>query len=279
MPQRCVIYGNCQGTALDIFLRFSPEFARLFTPCVHSNWQQTPFPLEQLEDCALFLYQPTKDRGGLAPSTEAMLDALPPHCVRVAFPYVYFNGYWPFHTDSPHTDVGRAFPKERHYYADSVLDKLAATPLPVERILNIYRNLDFEEEHPAAERLRETLRIQREREERTDIKSADLIEAAYRTEHIFLTVRHPSNTMYLRTSNRLLRLLGLPLLPDRVAVAAPSPYNVPYAHPIHPGLARVLGLEFVTDRTRYNLWGDWFDYEAYLRDYIENRRLLQALAA
>lgn len=276
MKSSCLIYGNCQGTGLAAHLKLSPEFTRRFEIRLSSNWAENTFPLDELERCDLFLYQPTAARQGI-PSTAELAGRLKPTATALSFPYMYFKGFWPFHARSCDTNTGPCFPRERHYYADTVLDRLAGTDLPVERIKRVYLALDFQGEFEIRAMLEDTLSRQRAKEAGTDVTTCDLLERSYQDLWLFWTVRHPTGPLYLHSANQVLRRLGWPRLPGSALHRAERVYLTDYQHPIHPAIASLLGLRFITPATRYNLWGDLFSYEDYLEDYVVNRRLLQAL--
>ncbi|WP_419786906.1 WcbI family polysaccharide biosynthesis putative acetyltransferase [Pseudodesulfovibrio sp.] len=272
MKKLCLIYGNCQGSGLSRLLAISSEFANTYNVVVTSNWENKTFPVDLLPQSDLFLYQPTK-AWERAPSTERMLEMLPVGSRAISFPYMYCNGLWPFHRRSSRKNTGPQFPCERHYYADVVLDELAASPLPMDRIKKIYMALDFEKEYSAAQAMEESLSLQRDKEKTVDIKTVSVIQTLIKRVTLFFTVRHPSPFLYYVAANQVLAILGLPKIGLRQLPFAGPIYKVDYHHPIHPGLAKQLGLSYVTPDTRYNLWGQNFTYEQYLEDYVTHRRM------
>jgi hypothetical protein len=276
MKGTCFIYANCQGAGIRNFLCLSRDFSRRFHVETFSNWEARPFPARRLSACDLLIHQPTADRGDLAPSTGAMRAALRPGALSVSFPYLYFNGFWPFHERSGNADTGKCFPRERHYYADSMLDRLARTELPVQRVVKIYLGLDFTGDYDVRAGCRASLRYQEEKEQSLDVVSHDLVAALWRKKRLFLTVRHPTNLLYYLVANRILEKIGLPALDAGLFAAAPSPYAVAYEHPIHPCIADVLGLSWLGEDPRYMIWGEAFSYPEYLADYVAFRRLQYA---
>lgn len=276
MKPLCLIYANCQGTGIERILRLSPLFRRRFDTRIVSNWSETTFPMDLLETCRLFLYQPTKARPGV-PSTEDLARALPPQAEAVSFPYMYTKAFWPFHRRSSCTDVGKTFPQERHYYADAVLDELAASPLPERRIVDMYMGLDFTGRHDIRDNLHQTFAHQKAKEVGLDIKCHDFIELLHAKRRLFLTVRHPTPYLYLLVGNRILQALHYPQANLSDLAGIDPIYHITYEHPIHPGIVAALGLTCVEASTRYALWDELFTYEAYVADYVRSRKLRQAL--
>lgn len=276
MPKTCFIYANCQGKGVADYLRLSPDFSRRYRIEIFSNWEAGPFPAARLGGCELLIHQPTAARAGLAPSTEDMRAALGNGAVAVSFPYLYFNGLWPFHERAACAVAGKEFPRERHYYADSMLDRLARTDLPVHRAVKIYLGLDFEKKYDVRAGCRASLRYQEEKEQSLDVVSHDLVAALWRNKRLFLTVRHPANLLYFLVANRILEKIGLPALDAGLFPAAPSPYAVAYEHPVHPRIAEILGLSWLGGDPRYMIWGEPFSYPEYLADYVAFRRLQYA---
>lgn len=274
--KRCVVYANCQGKGVAEALKLSREYTERFETTCISNWNIQAFPFDALKGCDLFVYQPVAERPGI-PSTGTILKQLPDHCRALSMPYMYMNGLWPFHARSPRAETGPAFPKERHYYADTMLDALAATPLPVENVRKIYMNLDFEREHNVWAAIEESLEIQKNKERHLDIKTYGYVKNRLGSEKLFLTVRHPTPALYRIAANQILHTLGIAAITEKALSSIGPIYGVQYHHPIHPAVARVLGLDYVTLDTRYNLWGELFTYEEYIDDYVVHRRMHAAL--
>jgi hypothetical protein len=278
MTKTCFIYANCQARGLANLLSLSRDFSSRYRIETFSNWEALPFPASRLNQCDLLIYQPTRRREGLAPSTDEMRATLGPRARTVSFAYLYFNGLWPFHTRSPVAEAGKDLPCERHYYADTLLDRLSATELPARRIVNIYLRFDFVKEHDVRAAVDASIALQRRKEEHVDIASFDIVAALQDKRRLFLTVRHPTNELYLHLANRILRRLGFAELPAAAAALAPSPYAVAYEHPVHPGIAEALRLRWLAPDVRYPIWDDLLTYAEYLHDYIAFRRRQQAAA-
>lgn len=272
----CVVYANCQGKGLVETLKLSRKFRETFETTYISNWNIQTFPFEALKNCELFIYQPVAERPGI-PSSSTILERLPTPCRVLSMPYMYMKGLWPFHTRSSCADTGSAFPKERHYYADTILDDLAASPLPVENVKKIYMNLDFDRKYDAKAAMAESLEIQKKKERHLDIKTYGYVKNRFRFEKLFYTVRHPTPKLYLIAANQVLNALGIATLSEEALKGIGPIYKVQYHHPIHPALAKLFGLDYVTQNSRYNLWGELFTYEEYIEDYVIHRRMHGAL--
>jgi hypothetical protein len=253
--KRCVVHGNCQADPLLSLLALSSAFSRCWETRLYINYTREAVPASSLEQCDLFLYQYLGEDWGELASTE-LLRKLPPQAVSICLPNLFFKGYWPFWTNASPMDFG-----------DRLLDKLLEAGAEKPEILKIYYYGDVRRFADLEQNLLESLRLEREKEARGPIKTAGLQEELWREEMLFYTCNHPSGRLLSYVANELLRLLGLPALPE--SVAAFSPEYADFELPIHPQVASSLKLSFVGENQTYNIFGRKMNFLQYISRYID----------
>lgn len=250
-----LLHANCQGEPLAAALCASPDFAGCFTPRVYLNYARQEIPQADLDACGLFLYQHLGPEWGPL-SSEALLARLPAGCPSLCIPNMFFRGPWPLWSGAPGFD-----------YRDELLDALVDTGLPAQEILRLYLAMPLEKKYDLDARLRDTIRIERQREERTPVKYLDHVLEHWRTRPLFLTVNHPGAELLRLSARGILRELGL-APPRQVAIPPLGGYYADFELPVHPQVAAHYGLAWAHAGTSYRTYGKARTFAEYAATYV-----------
>jgi len=166
-----------------------------------------------------------------------------------SFPSLVLRSLWPFDSDNGYRDdVAQALPEGRIRHFDGALAKLRQIePDKKKRILR-YRELDF----GFSKRVDITAETQREFlkhiDENSDTRIGRFIEQNYRDRRLFYNSTHPSEIVFQELCAYCWRKLELPGAPPAFTdIDGWKEWSVP----VHPGIARRLGLVWAHESTRY----------------------------
>jgi tetratricopeptide (TPR) repeat protein len=122
---------------------------------------------------------------------------------------------------------------------------------------------------------------QRARDEAAGMGFADVILANYRRERLFSTQGHPDLALSRLYVARVFEAIGVPMpLVDQTARAMQSPPFPTSELPIHPGVAAILGLEFVGPADRYRYFDEGrFSFAEYAARYLRQACVPEMAAA
>lgn len=251
----CLLHANCQGNELRQILEATPSFSRYFRIRLLCNYlRETPSSID-LEQCALFLYQPLGEHWGNL-SSAALLEHLPQKAITIPLPNLFFKGYWPFWEHS--TVIN---------FQDSLLENLlrVGDDDAVIRQLYLYGGLV---EKASLDAIAEaSLQEAAQRERDIPIKTAAFIREHWREQQLFLTINHPAPCLLSRVVENVLRLLHIDAHPP----CMPPLYNN-FHLPIHPQVARHFSLHWIEEHQRYPVFGRMLTFADYVSTYIACRR-------
>lgn len=252
----CIIHGNCQGETLAALLAASPEFVAAWRVEYYVNFTRQAIPDESLARCGLLLHQHLGGQWGEF-SSDALRARLPREARPICFPNMLFKGYWPFWSGEPGFD-----------YRDTLLDSLLERGLSPPQALAMALRLDLDRLHGLGGLLADTLAREREKERLSDVLYVDEIEGLFRAEKLFQSVNHPRKRLMLHAADGVLKLLGLPPLPEGFKAVCPELYPE-FELPIHPRVAAFHGLTFCGGETRFNVYGQSLTYAQYAALYLD----------
>lgn len=275
-PPRIIIYATCHGIYLGNLLRAAPSL-RGYSIDVHLNYgapgvfKPPSIPDQHLEQCEVFLYHAVRNQPGLDELIRLM-DRLRSQTVRIKIPYVTSNLYWLMHYRT-WTPLGVS--PERQFgiipYRSQVLDVMVDAGLDDKEVVQLYRNLPIEDVVDVDAAIAETFAYWEDLDKNSDgISIATFLKERYRTEMLFYIFNHPSKAVYCHIANQILDRLGLDRLSDKDLQGQNCGQK--QMIPIHPELARRLGLRFINESTRYIVCGQVMNYNDYIRMYCRLRR-------
>lgn len=254
----CVLHANCQGEPLARLLAASPEFSARWAVRHYTNYIREIIPQDVLEKATLFLYQHLGPEWGDAGS-EALLARLGKTARAMCIPNMFFLGYWPFWTG-----------KSPMPFGDHFLDKLYEAGAGKPEILRVYLHGKVAAIADLDDVVAKTLDVERAKEERCAVKTADFVAANWRAARLFQTVNHPDVPLLLHAADGILRRLGLGGLPENVRDTFFFDYEG-FCLPIHPGVGKHHGLAFADEGALYSMFGRRMTFAQYVSRYIDCR--------
>jgi tetratricopeptide (TPR) repeat protein len=242
--------GNCQVQAMaGLHKRFVAGRTRDVIQIVASYRDITEEDRSAIESADLIVEQlfdvkPQVDVGGLATTTP-----------RIFIPMVTATFLWPF-AGSPHPRnvscpflPGGPYPGEA---SDSYLNRLILAGVEPEEAVEDYANLDVNNRVKLDRLFEIVLDRQCSRDASADYRIADVIEQHFRTEQIFLSPYHPNVRVATALAAQLFEKLGARR--DEIDRMQYCTQITPFPKselPIHPGVGRHFGINFVTPDRRY----------------------------
>lgn len=263
----CIIAANCQGAYFKAALSSSPGFRERYEIHYFVNYNHETVPPELLKRCMLLIYQPLGPKWGDL-SSYKLLHGVAPGCRTISVNYLTFPVYWPFMAHDSRNQPDQDHPFGQFPYGDSLIMEMLAAGMKPDEVVRNYLEGPYVAAKTSADKiLQDYITKQRDLEERRDQKVLDYILANYRTTRLFETYNHPARPLCLYQANDILERLGLPHLLE--SQHPPLPYLQDNQQPIHPVVARALGLEFeCSDTTIYNVWKKPLTFAEYTRAYV-----------
>jgi hypothetical protein len=185
-----------------------------------------------------------------------------------SFPSIALFNLWPFDSSNgPRDEVAQSFPaggKIRHF--DGALARLREIEPDKKKRIARYRDLDFD----LAGRIEVIAETQRrffeEIDKNSDAYIARFVLRHFQDQQLFYNTTHPSGIMFQELCEYCWRKLGLEGKPPAfTGIDSWKDWSVP----VHPGIARRLGVLWAHESTRYNYctlgevtWEQWV--EAYV---------------
>jgi len=265
--KKVVVVGNCQAETVTKGLRHCILGDR-FDPVYHFvalDRGQHEQGRKDLAECDLILVQGIADWDGYP-----LRQFIPQGTETITFPCLWFASLWPFDGNNGPTDREAAASSAAQpvfTYFDGLLGRLRKEIPDKEERFATYRSLNqpglfnYRRMHDFEER-----RLQRlDREFQCDI--GRYILDRFRHERLFHTTNHP---------NAMLYKLLMQLICDRLGLSLSFPYEQSLDQidgiqvPVHPRVARSLGVDWVNDETQYVFGDRMVTWESYVRLYIEH---------
>ena len=268
MPAKCrlVVVGNCQAEVVHGGLQHESLNGR-FEPVYHFvdlPPERHAQGISDLARCDIVLAQDISNW-----DQYPLRDHVPPGIEVIQFPCVRFASLWPFDSYNGMLDraaAARPRPDSRPVYFDGMLARLRQKyPDPQERFER-YRDLridglvSFQRMHSFEEqRLRGV-------DARFGCRIGELILDQFRQERLFHSTVHPIARIYALVMEVVLQRLGIPqAFPVDSRMEMVEGVQVP----VHPLIAKALGVTWCTADTTYVVGDRRLTWEQYTRWYIE----------
>jgi hypothetical protein len=266
-PIRVLLVGNCQTEVMTNAARRSPEAGRVRATYHHPAMPQnlTALARNELATADILLVQDIEDFNRY-PLKDEVPDRLQVH----RFPILMFATPWPYDTMSGPPDrhaFERELVEQRFPNLDGALGRLRRQiPDPEERF-RTYRDLAFDWPVDVSRLASfEERRLQAMDRKYGLTIGAEILEN-FRTRHDFHSVGHAGARLLGRLLDHLGSVAGFGALKvDRARLDTLRNVQVP----VHPGIARRLGLQWADERTVYEFRGMPRTWETYVRDYIRH---------
>ncbi len=271
--RRIVIIGNCQSETLRQGFARIESLNELFD--VKYHFVQLPrnlheFAARDLERCDILLVQDIR-----------LWDAFPLRdCVRLGaeilrFPLVRFASLWPFDAWNGPGDRAaheREAPNLIFPYLDGLLGRLRTEIPDREARFDAYRSLELPAELPPVINYRRLHQMEVRRlagmDKQFGISIGSFILENFQTRRLFHTTVRPNWEVFSLMMQFVAKLVGAaaPIsLTESIDAALRNPQV-----PVHPKVARDLGVKWADESTRYLNRGREVTWETYIRSYIEH---------
>lgn len=269
MRRRVVMIGNCQAETLRQGFAHIEALNRLFD--VRYHFVQLPknlyeFAARDLETCDILLIQDIQLWDSFP-----LREAVRPGAEVARFPLVRFASLWPFDAWNGPGDrdaYDREGPNLAFPYLDGVLARLRKEIPDPEARFAAYRDLS----HPGIVNFRRLHALEERRLAALDRKFGIAIGAFildnFRHRQVFHTTVRPNREVFdllLQSVAKTVGVRGPVALSESIDASLRNPQV-----PVHPGVARELGVAWADERTRYLYHGIETTWESYIRRYIEH---------
>ncbi|HJU17020.1 MAG TPA: WcbI family polysaccharide biosynthesis putative acetyltransferase [Stellaceae bacterium] len=263
-----VVVGNCQALAIQRALsRAAALNARLdvkyhfvaLQKSLHDQGRQ------ELGACDVVLVQDIRDW-----ENYPLRDAIPERASIIKFPLLHFASLWPFDHYTGLADreaFAREAPNLTFPYLDGLLGRLrreipdkeerflAYRELAVDRVVNCVRLHDFER--------RRLIALDR----KFGFDIGRLILDRFRHQQLFYTIAHPNHRILTMLTRYVLQKMGVA---ERYRPLASLDHLERVQVPVHPKVAKALGVRWAHEKTRYAYGGRTVTWEHYIRSYIDH---------
>jgi hypothetical protein len=263
-----IIIGNCQAqTVYEALIRTRAFNARLDAKYHFVGLQQDLHELgrRELKACDILLVQDIRDWESY-PLRSDIRDDLP----IIKFPLLHFASLWPFdHYNGPgdREAYERESPNLTFLYLDGLLARLrkelpdreqrlrAYRSLAVDGVVNYVRLHDFEKRRLIA------------MDDQFEFEIGRFILNHFQRKRLFHTTNHPNGQIFAMLMQHLLKHLGV----NRAYRPIASLDHLKRLQvPVHPQVAKALGVSWATESTKYLYAGEQITWETYVRRYIEH---------
>jgi len=197
----CVIYANCQGTAIGRFLR-TQDFGKEYDIHTIVNHlfigEKTDLPIELLQKCDLFIYQPINKKRDiyctLPEYPNGIANVLPMDCQKISFPYIYNDG------------ANIMYEKGADIVHKDIITEFKEAGIGLEEVLSLFKckMIAFN----LVDRFNDSMEVLEEREKDCNIKVSDVIKKNFRDKKVFLTQNHVTNIVLFHVINSILKETG-----------------------------------------------------------------------
>jgi hypothetical protein len=183
------------------------------------------------------------------------------------FPGVVMRSIWPFDTDDGPKDTVQQLSPKKFRHGDRALAKLREIEPVKKKRIRRYRELDLGFSYNIKRIIETQTRFLHSIDERLDIKLGRFIMRHYQDRVLFHNSAHPSEILFRALCEECWHKLDLPgQCPSFTGLDGWRDWQVP----VHPEIAKLLGLTWANETTRYNYitvgevtWEEW------VADYID----------
>lgn len=259
MKHTVVIHANCQGDMLAHILGQHPPFAERCECRLFTNYAKEHVPPELLQRCDVFLYQYLPESWGELAS-EKLLAHVRRHCRAIAVPNMFLRLYWPLHR-------GGSRP---HELRDQLLDDLLERGVGPQELALLARSPAMLRRYDLQGIVDKSLEHERNKESKADIPHVERMLELSRSQHAFYSVNHPGAELLYYVADEVLQRLDIPLL-DRENPPGLDDYYTALELPINPAVAQEFGLDFVDEKTTFNVYGLSMTYAQFVAVYAQYR--------
>jgi len=276
-----IVLANCQGWVYQTALRGAPDFKGTHKVLMYQNFEALPGDYaEKAAATDVYIYQ-HEVAEYVKKADNLIREQLPASARIVKVPSAGFAPLWPnFMRDT------KAAPDPRYPtlkrgplpWKERFLEGLLKQSLPHDEIIARWFALDMPEV-TKIDRMLELWTIkQKQLETECDVAFSDIALGLMPERQLFFWPEHPATFLLVSIADRILAHLGLRPLPAELYKH--KDYLKDYELPIHPAIARHLGIQWAgEDKIYLAQWGEKVDLRGYLEFYLSYAAELAARKA
>ncbi len=193
----------------------------------------------------------------------------------VTFPSLDLNVLWPLHAQEPRNAPRPGLPHGSTPYGDRITTKIAKEGLSGESAWQAY----LEQSEASLSHLPRLLEIERQRwdlmERELSVTMSDVVFGAFAERRVYSTYNHPHISIIAELASRLLIKAGLDdgasedEVHRRMKGVFVAPFGEDLQMPVHPKVARELGLKWWTPDLLYAWRDKRLTFEQFVRRQID----------
>jgi len=257
----CIMSANCQGEVLNHILKRHPVFAQEWEIKYYVNFHKTPIPEGEIENCDLLLYQDLGEKWGDL-SSSVLLARLPKNAKAICLPNISNYRLWP-------TAIT---PKEAYnLWFDTYIEDLISRKLSYSEIIYVAMRADFSKLLELSKRVNQSLVHEHAKNYFGRERILKFIENNWKKNQLFSTPNHPAGGLLLLVANLILGELNF------ISLRVGGGVNTlvcdrEFFLPVHPFYIKHYGIEYLTEDTKYPVFGNSLTYKEYLMAYVNARQ-------
>jgi len=268
----CILYGNCVGKVLILFLNKIGEFFDTYEinhirSFIHPTEGSAKIPFDKVKNCSLFLFQ----RGHL--QFPEFYNQLPSNCRIISFPILRFTSLWPLERRDPRSipEPEKGFILGKYPYGDYLVMNLLKRGLTVEQVFERYMTTKLSDVIDIDKIHKRNIIALRELDAKCDLPLNWYVEKNFTKKRLFLTPNHPTAELLIMHVNLILKTIGMTELPGPVKDEIKKNHPLKNIHhPIHPQVIQHFNLQWIDTNAKYRHYDfGWFGFEEFLKRYIE----------
>ena len=203
------VYGNCQSGAMALTLMKNKDFCNIY------NFKELKF-IQNIKEKEIYLaknkflnsdlliHQYIHDSYKIPPlSTSNLMKLRKKNSITISFVSLYFNAYF------PHLDTFLGKESILNQVHDYIIMYCFAIGLTEKQTLDLIQSDTLYDKKTSQMFLSNSLDVLRKRENSTDIKITDFIEAEYKNIKLFNQFNHPKGIIFDHLANQVFKQLGI----------------------------------------------------------------------
>lgn len=259
--KKCIIHANCQARPFIRLLTESQEF--MSTWCIEYvvNFAKEPITSAMLADCDLFLYQHLGERWGDL-SSKKLLAQLPNYARSFCLPNVINYKFWPFSIEPE---------KPYDLWLDTHIETLLERDLSVNDTALLVMRADFSKIYDLVSLQNASQGVEAKKTYVGNQEINEFIQENIDKEMLFTTPNHPAGSLLFYITNHMLKEFGFATLktsPEKNSLVCDDEFYLP----IHPFFGKYYNVPYITENTRYPVYGNNLTYREFLLCYIDARK-------
>jgi len=262
-----VVIGNCiaEGIAEGLCTSKATSMFRFVVLPIHTTSLHDTASLKLMAEASHVFVQQFDDI-----DLSAVNALVAPDCAVFSFPSLAMHDLWPFDSANGYRDdIAQTVAQDRIRHFDGALASLREIEPDKKKRIARYSELDF----PLASKIDSVAKAQtrflQQIDERSDCKIGRFIERNRRERQLFYSSHHPTQLVFQELCAYCLGKLGCQsAVPVRLEADGWKDWSVP----VHPLIARRLGIVWAQEATRYRYctlgditWREWV--EAYVEAF------------